>query len=291
MSAAPPTHRFTHDAMACTFGLTLITDSEPRGQQIAWTAFDEIDRLEQLLSRFVPYSEIAQLNHAPPGRLIRVSHETLECLQLAAELYAETDGAFDIAYRGRQSAGGDRTPLLAFDPAAHAVAVTRPGVELDLGGLGKGYALDRAAEIVRTWGVQAALIDSGQSTVHALGAPPDETTWRTALRDSNDASRVLGRVRLRDAALAGSGQVLHGPHIIDPRTGDPISRVAAWAVAPTAALADALSTTFAILAAEPDRIADICGRRSASAILLARDADPPRLHCIPPDSVAFEPPS
>ena len=283
---APRGVRLAHDAMACTFELYLVGLDASRGQQVAWAAFDEVDRLEQMLSRFVPHSDIARVNALAPGQSVRVSAETIECLQLAAKVYMETGGAFDIAFRSRKRAVGSDpaqtvTPLV-FDPTSHAVGVQIANVALDLGALGKGYAVDRVVALLHEWGVQAALVHSGQSTVYALGRQPDGSAWRVSLRRPDRQSVTLGTLELRDGALSGSGQLLHGGHIIDPRTGQPADALqATWAVAPSAALSDALSTAFMVMT--PDAIASLCGRwEGVSAILRPASGTQPEWLCFGP---------
>jgi thiamine biosynthesis lipoprotein len=264
-SAIPPAlQRFEHDAMACTFALYLPGGDARYAQSAAQAAFDELDRVEQLLSRFIPHSDIARISALEPGQSVRVSPETIECLQLAAEVYTATSGAFDIAFRCRRAAPA--APLV-FDPTARAVGVQAARVSLDLGAIGKGYAVERVVAVLREWGLKSALVHSGQSTAYALGAPPGGASWRIALR-SPDQSAALGALDLTDAALSGSGQLLHGGHIVDPRTGQPADRYGAtWAIAPSAALSDALSTAFMLM--PPGDVRELCAHwPGVSAILL-----------------------
>ena len=269
---------FAHDAMACTFGLYL-PDVEVRyAQSAAQATFDEIDRLEALLSRYIPHSDIARISALEFGQSVRVSPETIECLQLATQVYAATGGAFDIAFRTRRE--GSAAPLV-FDPAARAVGVQSARVSLDLGAIGKGYAVDRAVAVLREWGIKSALVHSGQSTAYARGP------WPAALR-SPDQSATLGALELTDAALSGSGQRLHGGHIVDPRTGQPADRYdATWAVAPSAALSDALSTAFMLM--PPDAVRGLCERWSGvSAILLPAGAGAREALCFGPCGAAVQ---
>jgi len=288
-----PIQRFRHVAMACEFELLLPGRAIESAHRAALAAFDEVDRLEQELSRFVPTSDISRINsrsaaagwhgHAgvamlePPRRSstrlapIRVGLEALECLQLAAAIHAETGGAFDVTVGGL---GGSPRPdrpwgmrHLRIDAAAHTVTPLVAGLQVDLGGIGKGYALDRAAEMLAQWGVRSGLIHAGASTVLVLGAGTDEDAWTVELRDP-DGGSSRSRVRLRSGALSGSGNTLHGPHILDPRTGQPASQaVAAWATAPSAALADALSTAFMVMS--PAEVQDYCARHDDVSAALA----------------------
>ena len=285
-----PSHRFDHGAMACTFELQLWGSEKRYCQQAAWAAFDEVDRLEQLLSRFIPYSDIGRINSAQPGQSVPISPETAECLQVAAEVSTATEGAFDIAFRSRavwRAANRQPGPVLAFDPNAHAVYTLTPGVDLNLGAIGKGYAVDRAVAVLREWNITAGLASSGQSTVLTFGRPPEGDAWSLKLRDPQCHETTIGTVALDAGALSGSGQLLHGEHIVDPRTGRPVALGhAAWSIAPTAVVADALSTAFMLMSA--DEIAALCVRMTGvSAILLntAEAARPPV--CIGPHAPVF----
>ncbi len=278
-------HRFSHDAMACTFGVGIVADDARYAQQAAAAAFREVDALERLLSRFIPHSDIARINALRVGAATRVSPETVACLEIAARVHAQTGGAFDIAFRGRANLPPD-TPPLVFDPDTLAVGVQVEDLSLDLGGVGKGYALDRIASVLAEWSIAAAVVHAGQSTAFALGRPAADRPWRIGLRDPADHERVLGAAVLEDRALSGSGQALHGSHIVDPRSGRPApaARVA-WAVAPTAAEADAFSTAFMLLARPA--IEALCRQRGDLSAILPNDSGrPSRLACIGLDVLA-----
>jgi thiamine biosynthesis lipoprotein len=270
----PPvqTLRFAHDAMACTFGFALHGDDRAYLVQAARAAAAEIDRLEALLSKFQPDSDIARINTATPDDPVHISPDTLACLQLADTLYSQTGGAFDIAFAG--NAPPAHTPHLVCDAAQLAVTTTHPGVTLDLGGLGKGYALDRACDLLAEWQVPAARLDAGQSTVRSLGPSPDDHAWQVAIRDPAQTDRALGNVRLNGRALSGSGQVLHDHHIRDPRNNTAAERWSAtWALAPSAAEADALSTALMLLTSQ--EATQLCRAAPArSAILLSPHGAP-----------------
>jgi len=270
-----PTHGwcFAFDAMGCTFGFRIVHPRRDYARQATWAACAEIDRLEQLLSRFSLCSDISRLNAAAANELVLVSPETIECLQLAHAVCVETAGAFDAGYRSRQRRGAG--PALVFDPQARGVVVHAAGLDLDLGGIGKGYALDCAVTVLRQWNVTAALLHAGESTAYGLGQPPSGERWRVGLRRPDRPQEVVGQVPLTDRAVAGSGQRVRGPHILDPRTGRPPVRTAAWALAPTAALADALSTAFMVMSA--DEIRGYCERHAEVAAVTwetAADGEP-----------------
>lgn len=239
--------RFTHDAMNSPFELLFITDDYDYARQFADEAFDEVDLLEQQLSRFIDHSDVGRINSAAPGQWVPVGPDTLACLAVAEQAHSMTRGAFDITFASDQPGMG----WLEVSRDYHAVAKRIDGLRIDLGGVGKGFAVDRIAERLAEWQVGPALISAGQSTVRAVGSPPNTEHWTLDLRDPRTGGDRLGSITLRDAAISGSGIALHGRHIIDPRTRQPAApRQAAWACCPSAALSDCLSTAFMVLGRE-----------------------------------------
>ncbi len=279
-----PLRRFSHDAMACTFEVLLAEENAKYAGQAARAAFAEVDRLEGELSRFIATSDVARINALRPGEKTRVGIEVIECLQLAAQVYDDTYGAFDITFGSRRGANRGLTSPLMLDAKSRRVGVRNGGVVVDLGGVGKGYAVDRMVTILREWSIDAGLVHCGQSTVFAMGPPAGSDGWPIAIRDPLPSRTVpgpvssdwcgkphpttgLGAVRISDAALSGSGRKLHGEHIIDPRRGRPAAnKLGAWALAPSAALADALSTAFMVMT--PEEVAAYCRKHAAVSALL-----------------------
>ena len=285
--------RFTHEAMATTFEL-MVSGEDPReAAEAARTAFEEIDRIERELSRFVRTSDIARINELAKGQSMRVGPDAFECLRLATYLHEATCGAFDVTIGPLrnywQSAADPSRPsepkeaiealngrvgmaLLEIDETRHAVGVKTDGVSVDLGGIGKGYALDRAAALLRDWGIDSALLHSGQSTVVAFGSPPGGAFWRVSLRHPLASEQSPGSICLRDCALSGSGLLIHGRHIVDPRSGRPVpGRLGAWALAPTAALSDALSTASMVMSRSEAE--SCCATRRDVAIMVLYEGD------------------
>src|SRR5512137_1550397 len=187
---ATPVHRFAHEAMATTFEVLVAGKEETYARQAARAAFDEIDRLERLFSRFDPSSEISRLGRLAPGAGLRVGLETAEVLGLAAFVQAETSGAFDINYlgagrRARRGAALRPRPLTSLlrvgtDGRGFEVVRLKPKgraaaapLDLDLGAVGKGYALDAALAVLRDWEVGNVLLHAGTSTALAEGPGPE----------------------------------------------------------------------------------------------------------------------
>jgi len=249
----------THEAMATTFQI-VVAGEEPRyARQVAAEAFAELDRIEARLSRFAEGSDIFRINRLRPGEATFVHHDTLECLRIAEEVRRDTAGAFDVAYGGKRY----QEPFF-LDEASHTVRVLAEGVRLDLGGIGKGFALDRMAALLHEWETPSALLCASTSTLLALDPPPGEEGWAVQL----GVDEAPKRLALANQALSASGTAVKGSHIIDPRTGRPAEdRLRAWAVAPAAAIADALSTAFMVMSSEEIRA--YCRRFSASAHLLS----------------------
>ena len=267
--------------MATYFEALIDEDDATYAGQAAQAVFAEVDRLETLLTRFRPTSDLSQVNRLKPGESVKVTLDLFECLAIAQEVHEKTGGAFDPTVGPlMNSLRGENGVLLNITNKQRAEALARVGMKrieldrqnltvtlapsakggaheagpvgLDLGGIGKGYALDRGAEILRDWGIESALIHSGTSTALAIGSPrssaPGEEGWVLGTGGEWREAVGFGTVRVRNEALSGSSKRLKGEHILDPRTGYPArEHLAAWSLAPSAAVADALSTAFMVM--------------------------------------------
>jgi thiamine biosynthesis lipoprotein len=245
---------FHHEAMATTFAVIIADHPREYARQAAAAAFRELDRLEGELSRYVESSDIARANRLALGETISIGEAALECLLIAADASLATRRAFDAAYASERALGQPPdAPLFTLDPDAHTLTSHAARLHLDLGAVGKGYALDRMAGQLNEWAITTACLQSGGSTALALAAPSDHLGWPVGLGEG-PAHRTL---TLTQSALSGSGVAVKGAHLIDPRTGMPSGRTTrAWALAPTAALSDALSTAFFLLS--EDEVAAFC---------------------------------
>jgi thiamine biosynthesis lipoprotein len=289
-AAVADVHRFAHQAMATTFEVIVQHEDQSYARQAAQAVFGEVDRLEGDFSRFLENSDVARINNLPALRPLLVSLDTFDCLKISAEMSMETDGAFDVTagllvdcWRDEEKKPRTPTPqelqfarahtgmrLILLDEPTHAVALTTSPVRVDLGGIGKGYAVDKMAEMLREWSIDRALIHGGFSSVLALDAPHGAPGWPVTLSHPLRRSRTLARLALERVSVSGSG-VEKGPHIIDPRRGEPVQgKIAAWSVASDAARADALSTAFMLMT--PDEITSYCAERpKVRALLILRD--------------------
>ena len=217
--------RFSHEAMNTVFEVHVAGADARYAAEAAHAAFALVDRLEGELSRFRPNSDITRINHLAAGERARVGEAALECLLIARHVYDLTGGAFDIAI-------GTGLSSLEIDADAFEVRAAADGVRLDLGGIGKGYAVDLVAELLEEWGLERAFVHGGFSSAVALEAPADSDGWPLTLSDPREPSRVFCRLSMHQAALSASG-VRKGDHILDPRTGAPVrGRLAAWVTLP-----------------------------------------------------------
>jgi thiamine biosynthesis lipoprotein len=258
-----------------------------------------IDRLEAQLTVYRATSEVSRLNRLAPLALVPVESHLFDLLSLAQRLSRKTGGAFDITtgplikvWGFFQRAGKVPSDAelgaamnvvgmqhISLDHERRSVRFDREGVEINLGSIGKGYALDRATELLRDgWRISSTLLDGGTSSILALGSPPDDAHgWEVGLKHPWEPRR-LARLRLRDRALATSG-ARHQHfnyndrklgHVLDPRTGRPAEGIAlAAALAPTAAEADALATAFFVLGIEETR--QYCDEHPQIGALLLAD--------------------
>jgi len=241
----PPTHSFLHEAMTTMFEVIVSGQEHEYARQASAAAFREIDRIEKLLNKFDAGSDVGQINLLKPGEKVRVAIETIECVEQAVWAHGATGGLFDPTVgTGFQGLEVDREN---FSIGWNAQA-QKPAPQLNLGGIGKGFAIDKAAEVLAEWEVEEAIINGGTSTVLALGRK-----WKLGVGEPWEPQTL----QLEDRALSGSGTEVKGAHIINPQTGKPAQRhLAAWAVHPSAALSDALSTAFMMM--EKEKIEQLC---------------------------------
>ena len=276
----------------------------------AEAALAEVERIENLLSLFRASSEIARVNALAAREAVRVSPEVFALLQHAERLTRETDGAFDITLApllhcwGLLGRSDGHVPsaaelaaardvcgmgLVALDRANFTVRFARDGVMLDLGAIGKGYAVEKAVETLREADVSSALIHGGTSTVYALGTRPEADAWKVAIGTPVPGQPLssFGTVALRDESLSvstvfGKCFVAQGRtrgHVIDPRTGEPASDALLAALAlPSGTETDALST--ALLVVGPGGYDRVAALRPGMRTLLTSGDGAGGVHCL-----------
>lgn len=237
------TWQFSNKAMHTRFDLWIYEPNASYAEKAAFGTFEILFALEEKLSRFIPNSEIARINQLDGDTEIRLSPDTYDCLEIAVMLYEKTGGKFDPNYLSGDNGFG----MIKLNPD-HLSMITPPqGLTLDLGGIGKGFAVDRMAAELLEWDIPAFLISGGKSSVRAGAAPKDTNGWRLSLWPPNVQDEPLTEFIIKHQSLGASG-LDKGPHIIDPNKVGVISGRAVWVAAFSAAVADGLSTAFMMMA-------------------------------------------
>ncbi len=237
------------DAMGSTYSVVIYGEDRDKLQANVAQALEEARRLDRLLSNYLPDSEWSEVNREAANRAVSVSAELFQLLSACVEYSKESEGAFDISVgplmkvwgfykgsghlphraevRGSLSKVGYQNILL--DEKQHTVRFARQGVELDPGGIGKGYAVDKIVELLRANGVTSALVSAAGSSIYAMGAPPGESGWTLNIKNPKNERESVASVVLKDQSLSTSGNyekyfLAEGKlysHIMDPRTGFP----------------------------------------------------------------------
>jgi thiamine biosynthesis lipoprotein len=283
--AQPPSlHHYeaSRMSMACEYAVEAYGRDAEALPRIVDEAFDEVDRIDRLMSHYKANSPLSRVNREAAQHPVAVEPELFDFIVDAMRYHRDSDGAFDITvgplmkawgfFRGegrvpsehelaaaRHHVGGAHVML---DPIAKTIAFDESGVELDLGGIAKGYAVDRVAGLLRQRQITAALISAGGSTVYGLGAPPGADAWQVQLQDPIDPRKIAFTFELKDRALSVAGTSekafesggVRYSHIMDPGTGKPVQGILSVAVLTSSGTAgDALDNAFFVLGPERGR--------------------------------------
>jgi thiamine biosynthesis lipoprotein len=242
------------DAMGSTFTVILYGEDENQMRSASEEAAEEARRLDHLLSNYQPSSEWSEINRDAAVRPVKISPEDFDLIDACARYSRESEGAFDITVGSLMKVWGfykgsghlpHRAEIMGalervgyrhilLDRAAGTVRFDRPGVELDPGGIGKGYAVDRMVDVLKKDGIQTALVGGSASSIYALGAPPgDPRGWKISIKDPKDRNKTIQDVYLKNESMSTSGNYekffyAEGrmwSHIMDPRTGYPAQGV------------------------------------------------------------------
>jgi FAD:protein FMN transferase len=260
-------------SMACVYTVVVYGRDARELPRIVSAALDEVDRIDRLMSHYKADSPLSRLNREAARGPVEVEPELYDSIKECVRYSRESGGAFDVTvgplvkawgfFRGegrmpsRAELSAARGKVgyrhLIFNDAARTIQFSRPGVEIDLGGIAKGYAVDRVAALLKRHGIEAALVSAGGSTVYGLGAPPGSEAWEVKIQNPLDADKTALAVRLKDRALSVSGGAekffesggVRYSHIFDPRTGRPVQGVLGVAVLTDSGTAgDALDNVF-----------------------------------------------
>jgi thiamine biosynthesis lipoprotein len=289
-------------AMACEFEVQLAANRNDNSMEFVFEALDLVESLETQLTIFRDDSEVIRLNRRAAQEPVAVEPKLFGLFRHAQQLNRETDGALDITSGPLSDAWGfsrreGRIPsdeqiagarervgmqYVALDAEKKTIAFHRPGMSVNLNSMGKGYALDRMAELLDQHEVGDYLLHGGKSSVLARGNQPgsDGTGWRVAIRHPLRQTEMLAELVMRNQALSTSGAgtqffIRRGRrygHILDPRSGYPAEGLySATVIASTAAEAEGLSTAFYVMG--PERAGEFCAARPEIAALLVAPAE------------------
>jgi thiamine biosynthesis lipoprotein len=257
-----PVHRQRY-CMGTMFDIVVYHGSRAEAEPAIDRAMDEIARLDRVLSHYQPDSELSRLVRDAKGRFVEVDPGLFEVLQASTGVSRRSGGKFDVTIAPlvrvwREATEEGRRPTDAALAASarcvgyrkielrepRLVRLAGDCVEIDLGGIGKGYAVDRAIAVLKAAGIRHALVNAGSSSIAALGAPPGRSGWPVRLNAAVSGHRIL---LLRDGSISTSQQSPLG-EIVDPDRRVPVDgRLSVSAIAPTAMLSDALDTTLLML--------------------------------------------
>ena len=283
LSATPPAvagrqsplvrHEDSRVSMACTYAIVAYGLDARELTRVTDRALDEVDRIDRLMSHYKLDSPLSRLNREAADGPVEVEPELFDFIAECLRYSRDSLGAFDITVgplmkawgffrgEGRVPGNAELSELrgrigyqhVILDPKQRTVRFARPGMELDLGGIAKGYAVDRVVSLLKEHGVVAALVSAGGSTLYGLRAPPGAESWDVKVRDPVDGQSVAFTARLRDRALSVSGSrekafeiggVTYS-HVMDPGTGIPVQGVLGVAVLTESGTAgDALDNAF-----------------------------------------------
>ena len=271
--------RRAHYVMGTVFEIEAYGEDPAHTATAVEEAFAAIRRADQIMSDYREDSELSRLNREGARGLVPLSSDLYDILRTSLQYSRLTDSAFDVTVgplvdawrqaskRGRWLDEPERSRVLSMvgyshlllDESQQSARFDRPGVRLDLGGIAKGWAVDRAAQVLRQRGIERALISAGTSSIYALGAPPGETAWKIAIRHPLREDELLAVVTLRDQSVSTSAdyeqpRTIAGKsvsHILDPRSGLPAGAMwSATVISPQAVESDALDTAVFVLGLE-----------------------------------------
>lgn len=244
-------HLFESRAMATMYQIFIRYEDKSYASQAAKEAFDLLDDLEQELSYYISNSDITIFNQTEKGQTIRIGEHAWNCARICEDLYKLTRGLYDPTIghfkHGAKPLKKHRGIGWLTDPEKSGLILKQENVQMDLGGMGKGYALEQMAMLLNEWDLHDFLIHGGRSSVYASGSMSgDGQGWPVSLSHVGDEK--VETLMLRDESMSSSG-LLKGSHIIDPATGKPSSESrATWIIGPSASVTDGLSTALMMMA-------------------------------------------
>jgi thiamine biosynthesis lipoprotein len=293
--------------MGTTFVVQVRVPTAEAGRGAIGAAFDEIDRVEALLSEWKETSEVSVLNRAAGGAPVAIGGDLLAVLTRASEISDRTGGAFDVTFAACGGFWSFREPYRAatdeelsecrthvgwrkvlLDPERGTAELPDPAMRIGIAGIGKGYGVDRAAAVLESRGIRDYIVDGGGDI--RLSASPGERPWTVGIAHPRRPGALWGSVYESSGAIVTSGDYeafferdgVRYHHILDPRTGRPSSGASAVTViAPDATTADALATGLMVLGPEAG-MALVESLQGVEALFLVEDREHSRSSGFPP---------
>ena len=294
MAAKAVLYRDSRVIMGTLFEVQVYDANTERAKGAVGEALDEMARVDLLLSNYNSASELSRMNQEAPKEPFHASTELFNFIIACRRFYDDTEGTFDPTVGAlvrvwgffsrhpsqpnaeqiavaKLASGFDKVRI---DPEERTIRYAVPGLEMDPGGIGKGYAADRAMEVLQRRGIHSALVSAGGSSIGAMGHPPGQRAWRIAISNPANPAKAVAEVELRDAALSTSGvsqQSLQAgshtySHIFDPRTGEPVEDMCqVTVVTQNGSAAEALSKAAFILSRQD--LAVVLNRYPGSHVL------------------------
>ena len=265
-------------AMGSRFEVTVVAETEMMAKSTIAAAQAEIDRIEDLISSWDPKSQTSAINLNAGKEAVAVDEELFQLIKRSIGISQVTQGAFDITYASMDRLwlfDGSMTSLpseediagsvarigwekVVLDPKSRTVYLSEEGMKMGFGGIGKGYAAEKALEVLRSKGVSSAIVNAG-GDLSAFGQQANGQPWRIGLTDPKSKNDVLAWIDINDQAVVTSGDYeryveFNGAryaHILDPRTGWPTTGIkSVTVIASSAEMADALATSVFVLGIE-----------------------------------------
>jgi len=312
----------SHESMGTVFTVAVYGRDRTFLSEVVEEVFEEVDRVDEQMSNYKPESELSAINRAAASHPVVVEPGLFHLLEISVRRSEETDGAFDITVgplmkswgffrgRGRLPTRAEISQVLKrvgyqhlkLDAERRTIRFDEGGVEIDLGGIAKGYAVDRAVEILRSNGITSALVSGGMSSIYALGSPPGAHGWKITLRDPYDAHKPGDIFHLQNYSLSTSGSYekflkIAGKnycHIMNPHTGWPVDdMLSTVSLAPTGTDTDGRSAGFFVMGVERSR-KYLAVHPNLAVVFYLPSGAPPKYkrvllrsdsYSIPPDSI------
>lgn len=270
---SPIRYEASHHSMGTNFTVVAYGSDSAYLQEVTGRVFQEIDELDGQMSNYKSGSELSAINREASHQAVTVEPRLFKLIQASLEYSRASGGDFDITVGPLMKAWGffrgqRRLPSkselaqvlkrigyqhIKLDPSARTIRFDEPGIEIDLGAIAKGYAIDQAVRILHDNGIKRAFISGGTSSLYAMGSPPGENGWKVSVRNPLDTSKAACVLRLQNLSLSVSGDYEKFfklgdkiyAHIMDPHTGMPVENMLSTVVvAPSGTDSDALSTSF-----------------------------------------------